>query len=93
MFGLNKEPFNSNKAMYRACYRGLGLALVLLAVSVLVSLIIGLKQDTLYVLAQPSVVAMYLSGFLTLASLCWACYWSSQRKDDRAARSTRTRWR
>ena len=82
MFDLDKELFNSNKAMYRACYLGLGLALVLLAVSVLLSLIIGLKQNNLHVLVQPSVLGMYLSGFLTMGSLCWACYWSAQREDD-----------
>ena len=82
MFGLDDKTFDSNKATFEACYRMLCIALAILALSVVVSFVIGLKKDTLYVLMQPSVLKMYLSGFLTMGSLCWACRWSARREDD-----------
>ena len=82
MFGLEKDTFESNQKTFLACAGGMRLAFCLLCFSLLLSVALSFRDGNFDVLAQRSVISMYLSGLLTTGSLWWALSWSAARADD-----------
>lgn len=82
MFNLDHEIFNSNRAMFCGCARGMAICFAMLCFSIVLNLVICYVNDTWEILLQRSTVSMYATGLLTTGSLWWAMSWSAARSDD-----------